>query len=239
MALGCAFIFLVILMLWRRHARKKRAKRTAMFANAKRLDQPHGWRWRLVRFGERLFGHKRSRVVPVPAYEPEHVRMEKLRGAEEAREGRDMDKFLDAYDYSRAGSSRGPSPLPSLRNYERERADQRPMRSSGISMSNDSLYSHITGLPRTGPEPRQPVRANPRDLLPSRFSATTVSNGSPEPSPQPVPTFAEEFRPPTPAQEYARLVTLNQPTEPRGEYWVQPTNTGGSNSYNPFVKRGV
>ncbi|EKM56090.1 uncharacterized protein PHACADRAFT_257156 [Phanerochaete carnosa HHB-10118-sp] len=235
MALGCAFIFLVILILWRRHARKKRAKATAMFANVKRLDQPNSWRWRLIRFGERLFGHKRNRAVPVPPSEPEHVRMEKLREVEEARRGRDMDKVLDAYDYSRAGSSRGPSPLPSLRDYElRDRTEKRAkQRLSEASLSNDSLYSRATGHPRTGPEPRQPVRTNLRDLLPSRFSATTISQSSPEPSPPPAPAFAEESRPPTLAQEYAHSVTLNLPTESRGEYWLQPANTG---STNPFRK---
>ena len=88
MALGCAFIFVVILMLWRRHARKKRAQATAVFASAKRLDRPAGWRWRLIRFGEKLFGHKRSRLVP--AYENDQMRMEKLRTLEDARYERDM-----------------------------------------------------------------------------------------------------------------------------------------------------
>ncbi|KAF9551262.1 hypothetical protein CPC08DRAFT_755060 [Agrocybe pediades] len=57
MTLGCAFIFLVFIMCCRRRARKQRAKRTAKFATAKQLNQT-GWKWRLVRFGERFFGHK-------------------------------------------------------------------------------------------------------------------------------------------------------------------------------------
>jgi hypothetical protein len=226
MALGCAFIFVVILMLWRRHARKRRVKATAMFATAKRLDRPAGWRLRLMRFGEKLFGHKRSNLTP-PA--DEQYKMEKLRDVEEARYNKDMDKFLDAYDYSRAGSSRGPSPLPSLHDYGHDKYTQH--RFSDISLSNGSLYSHITGQPRTAPEPRQPVR-NVRDLLPSRFSDTTASHMSPEPSPPPVPSHASSSRPPTPAQEYARLVTLNQPGEQRGAYGVERTDTG--NSTNPF-----
>lgn len=250
MALGCAFIFVVILMLWRRHARKRRAKATAMFATAKQLDRPGGWRWRLMRFGERLFGHNRSRRAPTPDAEP--VRMEKLRAAEEARYtddpdarySRDMDKLLNAYDYSRAGSSRGPSPLPSLRDYPHAPVARRPgehaaHRFSAASLSNDSLYSHVTGLPRAGPTPRQPVRSNPRDLLPSRFSDSTSGHHlSPAPSPPPVPiaNLLDGSRPPTPAQEYARMVSqgAGQP-EPRGAYWIQAMDTGGSR--NPFVNR--
>ena len=122
MALGCAFIFVVILMLWRRHARKRRAKATAMFAAAKNLDKRGGWRWRLIRFGERLFGHKRSRLAYPP--EQEQMRLEKLRADEEAQYERDMDKFLDSYNHSRAGTSRAPSPLPSLHDYQRDKQQQ-------------------------------------------------------------------------------------------------------------------
>lgn len=235
MALGCAFIFLVILMLWRRHARKRRAKATALFATAKRLDRPQGWRGRLVAFGERLFGHRRPAPATMPLYAPQPVRLEKLRtssDASDAHASRDMDKLLGAYDYSRAGSSRGPSPLPSLRDHGARH------RFSGASLTHDSLYSHATGLPRSAPEPRQPVRTNPRDLLPSRFSATTASTREPEPSPPLVHAFAAETsRPPTPAQEYARMVSLGQPAEPRGAYWLEPTNTGNSASKNPFLLR--
>ncbi|KIP07475.1 hypothetical protein PHLGIDRAFT_29978 [Phlebiopsis gigantea 11061_1 CR5-6] len=215
MALGCAFIFVVFLMLWRGHARKRRAKATAMFATAKRIDRPGGWRWRLLRFGEKLFGHNRSRRAPTPDAPP--MQMEKLRAVEEAR--------------------RGPSPLPSLHDYPARPADNRPNhRFSATSLSNDSLYSHLTGLPRAGPQPRQPVRNNARDLLPSRFSDATSSHASPQPSPPPVPNLLEASRPLTPAQEYARLVgqTSGQP-EPRGGYWIQPMDTGGSR--NPFVNR--
>ncbi|PSR73304.1 hypothetical protein PHLCEN_2v10832 [Hermanssonia centrifuga] len=249
MALGCAFIFVVILMLWRRHARKKRAKATVMFATAKRLHRKGGWRNRLVRFGEKLFGHKRS--YPVDPREQERIQMEKLRSSEEARYNRDMDKFIDAYDYSRAGSSRGPSPIPSLyeRERERERAHDRLVnqrtgnnlhhrRLSGASLTNGSLYSQVTGMPKRAPEPRQPVR-NARDLLPSRFSATSYATSSNHSGAQetlpPPPDLLEASRPPTPAQEYARTVKLgSQQPEPRGTYWLQPTNTGNSN--NPFLR---
>lgn len=91
MTLGCAFIFLLFVMCWRRRARKQRAKRTAMFASAKRLDHNPSWRWRLVRFGEKLFGHRRSERVP-----PETEEM-KLMRAEEARHHDDIEKLIGSY----------------------------------------------------------------------------------------------------------------------------------------------
>ena len=258
MALGCAFIFVVILMLWRRHARKRRAKATKAFASAKQLDRPLGWRGRLVRFGERLFGHRRTRQGPAYAYEPEDVRLAKLRAAEEAHahESRDMDKLLDAYAYSRAGSSRAPSPLPSLRSYDGDRHSHKssdrsapPRKASpgaGERIAEESLYSQVTGQPRRAPEPRQPVRDSPRarpDVPSSRFSASTTYSSWLLPDP---PTHPAPHVPPTPAQEYARSVSAlghaeqvpqQQQQQQRGAYWLQPSHTGGSGgSRNPFLR---
>ncbi|KAG7094422.1 hypothetical protein E1B28_008022 [Marasmius oreades] len=65
MVLGCVFIFVVVVVLWRRRMRKKRAHETNEFAKARKLDTGAGWRYRMVRFGERLFGHRPSqRVYP-------------------------------------------------------------------------------------------------------------------------------------------------------------------------------
>ncbi|KAH8828150.1 TNFR/NGFR cysteine-rich region family protein [Flagelloscypha sp. PMI_526] len=65
MALGCAFIFLVIVWIWRRRARKQRTKQTKTFAQRKFGSGLSDWKWRLVRFGEKLFGHRKStRVYP-------------------------------------------------------------------------------------------------------------------------------------------------------------------------------
>ncbi|KAI0333135.1 hypothetical protein GY45DRAFT_1320075 [Cubamyces sp. BRFM 1775] len=253
MALGCAFIFVCFLMCWRRRMRKRRAAATANFAAAKNLDHSKSWRYRLVRFGERLFGHKKSQRWMVPPEHAEDIRMEKLRAAEEARYGRDaeklrressmrtdrdLEKLIGSYEYSRAGSSRAPSPLPSLRDYDGDRHSHKASShgSQRARVANDlaqeSLYSQVTGQPRRAPEPRQPVR-NPADLLPSRFSNTTYSSWlTPDPTPGPQVNAA-----PTPAQEYARSVTqLAQPESPpqRGAYWLQPANTGGSR--NPFLR---
>ncbi|KAI8974261.1 hypothetical protein BD414DRAFT_424620 [Trametes punicea] len=260
MALGCAFIFVLFLMCWRRRMRKRRAAATANFAAAKKLDHYKTWRYRLVRFGERLFGHKKGQRWMMPPPEHEDIRLEKLRAAEQARYDRDieklgdprresslrhdreMEKLIGAYEYSRAGSSRAPSPLPSLREYDTDRlshkasskgsSDRGRDRVTNDLVAQESLYSQVTGQPRRAPEPRQPVR-NAADLLPSRFSNTTTYSSWLTPDPPAQPAYSA----PTPAQEYARSVT--QPVQPesppqRGTYWLQPANTGGSR--NPFLR---
>ncbi|KAH9842471.1 uncharacterized protein C8Q71DRAFT_801907 [Rhodofomes roseus] len=221
MTLGCAFIFLVIVILWRRRMRRKRAQATMAFAAAKRLDRPRGWRLRLLRFGERLFGnHHPNRKWMVPDEERD-IKLERMRGAEEQRHLRTMEKL--------GGSSRQPSPLPSLGDYRDDGWEARKdQRGSLASMSNESLYTHITGQPRRTPEPRQPAR-NPRELLPSRFSDTTLGSHEVRRLEK---DRAEQDRSPTPAQEYARSWMVQEEDTSRGSYWLKPSNTGGSK--NPF-----
>ncbi|OBZ75139.1 hypothetical protein A0H81_04831 [Grifola frondosa] len=89
--------------------------------DGQRIAGPHTWRGRLLRFGERLFGHKRGQRWMLPA-EGEDIGLEKLRAVEEARRERDMEKLIGAYEYSRTGSSRQPSPLPSLRDTQQRRS---------------------------------------------------------------------------------------------------------------------
>jgi len=210
MALGCAFIFLLFLMCWRRRARKVRAKQTAQFAMAKSLDRKDNWRWRLVRFGEKLFGHKASVAVE----DSEDIKLLKLRDAEEARHEREMEKLVGAYEYSRAGSragsrlSRGPSvqtsvhePLPG----PRDSLDS-------VTLSAESLYSQVTGMPRRTPEPRQPLKN--ADLPKSRFSLSTVGGSSSYSGRRrKVPPSATE------AETYANAVRLDA------------TSTGGTNPF--------
>ncbi|KAJ7676455.1 insulin-like growth factor binding protein [Mycena rosella] len=164
MALGCAFIFLAIVWLWRRRARKQRAQRTAQFAARRQLD-PVGWRWRLLRFGERLFGHRASKpkVNKANVGEPEAVKMAKMRAAEEARDARDMDKLLASYEYPRAEVQHHHHHHVLQHGHARHE-------SVASSLSAPSLYSQVTGMPHRVPEPREPVR----DAAASRFSASTI-----------------------------------------------------------------
>lgn len=243
MALGCAFIFLMVLICWRRRARKQRAKRTAMFASAKKLDQKSNWRWRLVRFGEKLFGHNASqRPVVLPVHQThrrqdsQDAKLQKMRETEDARHDLEMDDLLDAYNYTKAGSrsSRAPSSLPSLHG---NRATKSRALHSSNRLSGHSLYSEVTGKPRQTPEPRQPIK---KDLLNPRYSSASTLSSSfsiwtheRDRVPAPVPPVPQ---PPTEAEAYASAIrpalAASPPLNP-GSYWMQPNHTGGS-SRNPF-----
>ncbi|KAK1224220.1 hypothetical protein PQX77_012877 [Marasmius sp. AFHP31] len=191
MALGCAFIFLIFVMCWRRRMRKRRAAATKQFARAKNLDEGGaGWRWRMVRFGERLFGHRPSkRAYPAPP--PEDI---KLRDIEEGypepiRKNRnsvghstfDMDGLIGAYqyrddDHKSSKKSHAPSVLPSLNVHHHHHHTYNNGHNKDLNrLSGSSLYSEITGMPRHTPETRQPVKTKPLLLNPntSRFSSTS------------------------------------------------------------------
>ena len=190
MALGCAFIFLIVIWLFRRHQRKQRAKRAAeQFAKGSTSKARTGWRWKLLRFGEKLFCHARSRRVPIIRVEQaEDVKLAtQLRMTEEARpvasdfwfndmhpseEGRreeDLVQLIGSYN-----------PMPEAyynpnNRHIRILGDQQ--RRSLIYSDDDddsssqhsapSMYSQVTGLPHNVPEPRQPLK--------SRFSMSTFA----------------------------------------------------------------
>jgi hypothetical protein len=245
MALGCAFIFLVVLMLWRRRARKQRAKQTAMFATARGIKPP-SWRRRVL---WRLFGRRAQpiQLVVPPQDDSEAIKLMKIRNAEEARHHHEMEKLqlYGAYEYStRSGA---PSALPSLHD-DRHLDHHRDSSWSGsglglnrLSSSDGSIYSQITGMPRKAPEPRQPVRD--RDgagrLMPptSRFSMSTKSSEGrrvkTEDTVADMPLvdidFDEEDKK-SAAEQYAK--------DMREQKSLVPASTGGSSSSfgsrNPF-----
>lgn len=196
MALGCAFIFLVVIWLFRRRARKQRAKRTAQFASKKNLNGPQGWRRRLIRFGERLFGHGPSKraqkapgdaILPVarktydgtwsrPTSSAHSLRDIKLKSVPAKMDAKpkkssddDIDMFIDSYNHSAyTRESRAPSTLPGLEGRRRfQRANQ-------LHVERDSIYSQVTGVQRHTPEPRQPVRRAASAA--SRLSASSIGS---------------------------------------------------------------
>jgi len=191
MALGCAFIFMMILWCWRRKARKQREKRTKEFARVKKLDGPQkGWKWRLVRFGEKLFGHKKSKLqheLPV-SYNHHDTALSrpqsrisdydiKLRNfphpisdkkdissfkspSESHRKRETMDDILSAYEYSVRSEARFGPSI--LPSLDERRKDDYTRRlKARVEQSSHSLYSEVTGNQRMTPEPRQPVKKDP------------------------------------------------------------------------------
>ena len=215
MALGCAFIFFCVLACWRRRARKKRAKRTAQFAIAKSLQPPRTWRGRLARFGERLFGYG-----PADA-ESEEIKLMKLRNAEEARHHMEMEKLHQMGASSSLGKRKPPPSVPSV--YESGRDSLAVPSEVSNRLSDGSLYSQVTGLPRRTPEPRQPMRSN-AELLPSRFStsSTSLSRNSSTRTRE-LTSRSRTPSPTTEAEAYAQSVQQ-----------LEPNTTGRSR--NPFLK---
>ncbi|KAJ7245392.1 insulin-like growth factor binding protein [Mycena haematopus] len=177
MALGCAFIFLAIVWLWRHRARKQRAQRTARFAETRQLD-PVGWRWRLLRFGEKLFGHRKSRRAQ-PS--PPKISNPMQQSEAEARDARDMDKLLANYEYPRGER---------VQHYHHHHLDVQRGHDRGDSLSTTStlsapsLYSQVTGKPHRVPEPKEPIKSG-RDIPVSRFSTSTIDEYYLNPAPLP------------------------------------------------------
>lgn len=247
MALGCAFIFVVFMWLWRRHARKQRAKQTAMFAN--RIQQRAAWRTRLANFFK---GHHPKGFFN---RETEYEKIQRKREKEAARHAHEMSKLEHAYAKSHAGSSTTLARQPSLTsmNYN---SDPHTLRTANRT-SAVSMYSQVTGLPRSGPEPKQPTRdldlESGGNLINSRFSVTTAATSmyhSPPEELPPMPHLAPQPRrspPLTEAEEYAESykgdVNPTPPTDPPSvqSFWLipvdplVPNNTGSSTgSKNPF-----
>lgn len=183
MALGCAFIFLAFLWCWRRRARKQREKRTKAFARVKNLDGPRqGWRWRLIRFGERLFGsnkgnglqtelpvaynhHTTSRASWASDHKTGDIKLQNLAppksdSISRSKKRETVDDLISAYAYSTdTRASRMPSNLPSLD--ERVKDDYTRRLKARIEQDSQSLYSELTGNQRLTPEPRRVVKRDP------------------------------------------------------------------------------
>jgi hypothetical protein len=199
MALGCAFIFLVVIWLFRRHQqRKQRAKRAAaLFAANKGPRERTGWRWKLIRFGEQLFCHPRHsrRVIPIfRVEEVEDVKLTQLRMTEEARpvaatdfwftnnnnnmdhggrQEEDLVQLIESY------SNRPPPhpPLPGAYSYYTNnnlqvRVDQRSLISDSSSSRSSQHSAPSMYSQMTGLPQNVP---EPRQPLKSRFSMSTFA----------------------------------------------------------------
>lgn len=240
MTLGCAFIFMVFLICWRRRARKQRANKTKQFATAKKLDDAGSWRQRLIRFGERLFGHTpKNRLAGhhVYAAEPRGYPGDTKRGdfalqdLEEQRRWRDdperlpayhndddIDGIVDAYEYEQSVRSH---PSEYSRFYHRqshnnpsaelEREYSRLRQQKLREDILESLASRSIYSQVTGTTKKAPEPRMPVRNLPSRFSASTSSGSS------------SRSRTLTPAQEYKSDVQHRE---------LQQNLTG---SKNPFM----
>lgn len=144
MALGCAFIFMVMLMLWRRRARRQRAERSARWGAEKELGASWRKRFMFMRFGKRVFGRNQHTYT-----EPMHGNDVKLKSLGDVEKGRhpqhelDMDNFLSLYQHSDP---------PSLAGRPRD------LQPESNELLGPTLYSQVMGKPRLTPNSQQPVR---------------------------------------------------------------------------------
>ena len=156
MTLGCVFIFVCVLALFRRRMRAKRAKRTAKFAATKNIDnRGAGWRDKLAS----LF----SRGPRISKEDKIALRVARIRNLEEERHMAAIGK-LGATPGSNAPSQYAGSRRLSVAN-------------TGVG-ETDSFYSQVTGLPPRAPIPRQPVNTRnvERNSDSWRYSGTTISS---------------------------------------------------------------
>ena len=250
MALGCAFIFMLFLVCWRRRARKQRANKTKKFAIAKKLDDSGDWKQRLVRFGERLFGHTpKNRLAGHHTYaaDPQGYPGDTkkgdiaLRDLEEQRKWRDdpkrpatyhddddLDGILGAYQYEETIRS---TPSEYSRFYHRqshhdpsaelEREYSRLQQQKPREDVLESLASQSIYSQVTGVKKKAPEPRLPvRDFPRSRFSISTKSSGGSQ-------TLS-------PAQKYKDSV---QHQEVQRDFTGSSGNSSGlNNPNNPFRK---
>jgi hypothetical protein len=166
----------------------------------------------------------------------------RLRNDEEARHHGEVERhntemekmaIYGAYEYSRPGSIRS-SRTPSQVELEHFGRSQRALfAADAISVGptrpmsqHGSIFTAITGQPRQGPEPRQPVREGELvDLGPpgSRLSYSIYSSSGSS-------TAQESQRTWSPAQQIAWDAT---------QKYLLPQYTGTSQDTNPFRKRVV
>lgn len=217
MTLGVAFLILLLLVCWRRRARRKRAQATRAFAIQRGLDNNLTWRERIVRFGERLFGHQRSRPGPIALEEVHHDKLDRYNEAEEARY--DVKYFDSSSHSSRRHDHRDPRYLSDLDKRSKHGYHSRSNSSSSVarygkerdvdlnSMSDASMYTYVTGQPRRAADARQPVRAPP--IPPAKFGS--VAEAYPNESRFSISSYyasvmhsRDQERVPTPADEIAR-----------------------------------
>ncbi|KAF9484829.1 growth factor receptor domain-containing protein [Pholiota conissans] len=141
-----------------------------------------GWRRKLIRWGEKLFGHAPSQPTYAPHivhlgpihHSAEDVKPYKAPAPTPAARDVDMVKLIESYNRGpgKQGHQQAGGRYALVRNGARgavDDAEQRSLSDASSHMSAPSVYSQLTGVPRRVQDPRLPVR---RDLD-SRFSVST------------------------------------------------------------------
>jgi hypothetical protein len=223
MVLGGLFLVNVIIILWRRHAKKKRAEKTKVWATERGVLGGKGGSW-----WKRMFTPRRRRALAHSAGSEKEERLPRYRD-EVVSEHPDstVDGFIDAYADERSSWE-----------YGRSRS----------SLAGRSLFSEITGELRKAPEPRVPVREHSMSV---KILRTTRSAGTRSTASKKATSVKKRVDLETEAERYARSVrsdkarqTKEQAQEHPGaapfiateplRNWVQPGRTGNIQARNPF-----
>jgi len=205
MVLGCVFIFCAVLWCCCRRKQKKKKKAAAaatghIYVSAVQNGKKAGWKERLVSFGERFFGHKKTKkrtVLPIVHLGPQMQMKETSttaaipstsfpstssrtylaapapsRPLRSVPSDESMDRFIGSYN-------RPPSP--------EQGGGQRVMVREDARKSVDSIYSQQTEQPLHRPnilrKPSEPQTKDSTIPLTSRFSMTTVATEPPRKGP--------------------------------------------------------
>ncbi|KAJ3554452.1 hypothetical protein NP233_g12421 [Leucocoprinus birnbaumii] len=153
MVLGCLFLVLLVIIVWRRHARKKRAERTRVWATERGVLGGKGgswWRRVFARKQRGAYGVRSEKEERLPRYRDDVV---------SEHPDPTVDGLIDAYADERSSWEYG---------------------SRRSSLRSRSLFSEITGERRKAPEPRVPVREHSISVksLRTTKSAATRSTAS-------------------------------------------------------------
>jgi len=210
MIAGGIFIGLVVIILWRRHAKKKRAETTRLWAMERGVLGGKGGSWwrkifaRKPQHSHNLFSEKEDWL---PRYRDD---------ANSERSDSTVDGLIDAH------------------------ADKRPKgkhRLRKMTSGSRSLFSEITGEQKKVPEPRMLVREHSMSVrsLRSIKSTTTFKNRKVADVETEAEKYARSFREEAigQAREHPGVAPFIA-TEPLG-HLIRPVATGSSDqSRNPF-----
>jgi len=211
MILGGIFIGLVVVILWRRNARKKRAETTRLWAMERGVVGGKGGSW-----WRKIFARK-----PQHSY---NLFSEK-------------EDWLPRYHRDDTNSERSDSTVDGLIDAHADKHLKGKHRLRRTTSGSRSLFSEITGEQKKVPEPRMPVRGHSMSVrsLRSIKSTTTFKNRKPADVETEAEKYARSFRAKAIGQAHehpgvAPFIT----TEPLG-HLVQPEAMRGSDqSQNPF-----
>ncbi|TFK28573.1 hypothetical protein FA15DRAFT_43794 [Coprinopsis marcescibilis] len=241
-ALGCAFILILILWLVRRRHKEKKQQKFVLQEMGQTTNRS-GWRWKLVRWGEKLFGQRRNTQLPnsPTAHKPLMMqadpyatyKMNATRVAEEGSSRRSTSNLLGG-GHSRTGSSSNSTPG--------QRSISLPMQS--VSLYDDNITIQQIGMYDEGRRAPKPPSSELRASQRLASSTSTSNESSSRSSRSQTSTLQPPPRPPRPAKSLDdddglddasvySVRTSYSPRTARGPYQPSPLKQSQTESHPP------